>query len=113
MESVALIPSERTRIALAEIDPLARVVLVSAVPEFVVTFRRAIERFASHVTAVSTGVLDGMHADIRAFEYQHVPDPVKVETVLLPLIERIRTELHENSAPRRTHEGTRFKLDAD
>ncbi len=26
----------------------------------------------------------------RAFEYRHVPDPVQVETVLLPLIERLR-----------------------
>ena len=113
--SVSLIPSERTRVALAEIDPLARVVLVSAVPEFVVTFRRAIERFASHVASVRTAVrgtpeaaatvagadvvvyatgaedvLDGLPADVRAFEYRHVPDPVQVETVLLPLVERLR-----------------------
>jgi hypothetical protein len=26
----------------------------------------------------------------RAFEYRHVPDPVQVETVLLPLVERLR-----------------------
>ncbi len=113
--SVALIPSERTRVALAEIDPLARVALVSAVPEFVVTFRRGIERFASHVASVTTtvvdtpqaaalvaqadvvvyatgaeSVLDGLPADVRAFEYRHVPDPVQAETVLLPLVERLR-----------------------
>lgn len=113
--SIALIPSERTRVALAEIDPLARVTLVSGVPEFVVTFRRAIERFASHVASVTTtvvdtpqapalvaqadvvvyatgaeSVVDGLPADVRAFEYRHVPDPVQVETVLLPLIERLR-----------------------
>ncbi|MDV7402319.1 hypothetical protein RZS08_63435, partial [Arthrospira platensis SPKY1] len=50
--AVGLIPSERTRVALAEVDPLARLVLLSAVPEFLVTFRRAIERFASHVASV-------------------------------------------------------------
>jgi DNA-binding transcriptional regulator YhcF (GntR family) len=123
--SVALIPSERTRVALAEIDPLARVVLVSAVPEFVVTFRRAIERFASHVASVRTAVrgapeaaatvagadvvvyatgaedvLDGLPADVRAFEYRHVPDPVQVETVLLPLVERLRAAKARGEPPR-------------
>jgi len=123
--SVGLIPSERTRVALAEIDPLARVVLVSAVPEFVVTFRRAIERFASHVASVRTAVrgtpevaarvagadvvvyatgaedvLDGLPADVRAFEYRHVPDPVQVETVLLPLVERLRAAKARGEPPR-------------
>ena len=113
--AVGLIPSERTRVALAEVDPLARLVLLSAVPEFLVTFRRAIERFASHVASVRTAVLgapgadavvadadvlvyatgaeavvDGLPGDVRAFEYRHVPDPVQVETVLLPLVERLR-----------------------
>jgi hypothetical protein len=122
--SVSLIPSERTRVALAEIDPLSRVTLVSAVPEFVVTFRRAIERFASHVAAVTTivvdtpqvaalvaqadvvvyatgaeDVLDGLPADVRAFEYRHVPDPVQVETVLLPLVERLRAAKARGEPP--------------
>ncbi len=113
--SVSLMASERTRVALAEVDPLARMVLVSSVPEFVVTFRRAIERFASHVASVRTcvrgsdevrrlvsdadvvvyatgsdEVLDGLPADIRAFEYRHVPDPVFVERKLIPAIERLR-----------------------
>jgi len=123
--SVALIPSERTRVALAEVDPLARVLLVSAVPEFVVTFRRAIERFASHVASVRTAVLgtpevahrvawadvvvyatgaedvlDGLPADVRSFEYRHVPDPVQVETVLLPLVERLRAAKARGEPPR-------------
>lgn len=123
--SVALIPSERTRVALAEVDPLARMLLVSAVPEFVVTFRRAIERFASHVASVRTAVrgtpelaarvawadvvvyatgaedvLDGLPADVRSFEYRHVPDPVQVETVLLPLVERLRAAKARTGSPR-------------
>lgn len=128
LASVALIPSERTRVALAEIDPLARVALISTVPEFVVTFRRAIERFASHVADISInilgtreavaaiaeadvviyatgseGVLDGLNADIRAFEYRHIPDPVQVERVLLPAIERIR---HQRARAPQTQEGS-------
>jgi len=113
--SVNLIPSERTRVALAEIDPSARVVLVSTVPAFVVTFLRGFERFASHVASVRTcvrgsqpadaflrdadvvvyatgseDVVDGLEADVRAFEYRHVPDPIHVERTLLPLVDRVR-----------------------
>ena len=113
--NVALVASERTRVALAEVDPLARMVLVSSLPEFVVTLRRAVERFASHVASVRTcvrgsdelrallpdadvvvyatgsdDVLDGLPADVRAFEYRHVPDPVFIERTLIPAIERLR-----------------------
>lgn len=113
--NVALMASERTRVALAEVDPLARMVLVSSLPEFVVTLRRAVERFASHVASVRTcvrgsdelrallpdadvvvyatgsdDVLDGLPADVRAFEYRHVPDPVFIERTLIPAIERLR-----------------------
>ena len=122
--SVSLIASERTRVALAEVDPLARMVLVSSVPEFVVTLRRAIDRFASHVASVRTcvrgspeaqrlvgdadvvvyatgsdDVLDGLAADVRAFEYRHVPDPAFVERTLLPAIERLRAAKTERSLP--------------
>jgi GntR family transcriptional regulator len=122
--SVGLLPSERTRVALAEIDPAARVVLVSTVPAFVVTFRRGIERFASHVASVRTcvrgspeaaanvrdadvvvyatgseDVLDGLAADVRAFEYRHVPDPVYVERTLIPLIDRVRAAKRRGSPP--------------
>jgi len=112
---VQLIPAQRTRVALAEIDPLERVLLVSTVPEFVVTFRRGVDRFASHVGDVRVCVLgaadvpdlvadadvvvlasgaesvfDGLPFHVRAFEYRHVPDPVHVEGVLIPRFERVR-----------------------
>jgi DNA-binding transcriptional regulator YhcF (GntR family) len=113
--TVNLLPSERTRVALAEIDPLARLVLISTVPEFLPTFRRAVARFASQVESVhavlhgtteaqralaradvvvygtgSERVLDGLPPYVRSFEYRHVPDPIHVERVLLPLIDRLR-----------------------
>jgi DNA-binding transcriptional regulator YhcF (GntR family) len=122
--TVRLIPSERTRIALAEIDPLARVVLVSAVPEFLPTFRRAVARFASHVGFVravelgtaeaaeavagadvvvygtgSEGVLAGLPGHVRAFEYRHVPDPLHVETTLLPIVEGLRRAVRRAAPP--------------
>jgi DNA-binding transcriptional regulator YhcF (GntR family) len=113
--TVKLIPSERTRVALAEIDPLAQLVLISTVPEFLPTFRRAVERFASQVESVraallgtaeaadliaeadvvvygtgSEAVLDGLPGNVRSFEYRHVPDPIHVERALLPLVEAVR-----------------------
>ncbi len=125
--SVQLIPAQRTRVALAEIDPLERVLLVSTVPEFVATFRRGVDRFASHVgdvrvcvlgaadlpelvadadvVVLATGaenVFDGLPVHVRAFEYRHVPDPVHVEGVLVPRFERVRA----SRAPRPTPEET-------
>lgn len=113
--SVHFIPSERTRLALAEVDPLHRVVLVSSVAEFLPTFKLGVERFASHVADVrgvvlgssevqealdsadvvvygtgSEAVLNGLSGRIRSFEYRHVPDPLHTERTLLPFLERIR-----------------------
>ena len=47
----------------------------------------------------SDDVLDGLPADIRAFEYRHVPDPAFVERTLLPAIERLRAAKTERSLP--------------
>jgi DNA-binding transcriptional regulator YhcF (GntR family) len=113
--AVQFIPSERTRLALAEIDPLDRVVLVSTVEEFLPTFKHGVRRFASHVANIrgvlldspgaheaiadadvvvyatgSEGVLNGMPGRIRSFEYRHVPDPFHTEQALLPFLERVR-----------------------
>ena len=126
LATVHLIPSERTRVALAEIDPLAELVIISTVPEFLPTFRRAVLRFASHVESVhavlhgtqearvalarsdvavygtgSETVLDGLPSHVRSFEYRHVPDPVHVERVLLPLVAHLRDKQPRSNAPRR------------
>lgn len=113
--TVELAPSKRTRVALAEIEPHARVALVSQYPEFLATFRRGVGRFASHVASVTplllnapdlrdalaevdvvvygTGaddVLDELPGSVQALEYRHEPDPVHVERSLLPLLARLR-----------------------
>lgn len=113
--SISFIPSERTRAALAEIDPLARVGLISTFPEFLATFKRGIKKFAPHVDRIqsavlgteeatevlhhsdvviyatgSASVMDGLPAYVRAFEYRHVPDPRSVEETLLPQLMELR-----------------------
>ena len=46
---VSFIPSERTRTLLAQIDPLARVAIVSTFPEFLPIMKAGVQRFAPHV----------------------------------------------------------------
>ena len=121
--SLSFIPSERTRAALAEIGPLARVGLISTFPEFLATFKLGVRRFAPHVDSIhgavlgttaadevvetsdvivyATGsqqVMDGLAAHVRAFEYRHVPDPRSIERVLLPRVAALRGAVEKPAA---------------
>ena len=114
--TVNFIPSERTRLALAELGPRTRLGIVSTFPEFLPTMKSGVERFASHLDAPATAVLidteslerlkrtcdvivyatgserilEGLNDRVRTFEYRHMPDPRSVERDLLPVIERLR-----------------------
>jgi len=113
---LGFIPSERTRLALAELGPRTRLGILSTFPEFLPTMKAGVEGFASHLdpplTAVlgdaesvarlvsscdvivyatgSEAVLEGLPERVRAFEYRHIPDPRSVERDLKPVLERIR-----------------------
>ncbi len=113
---LGFIPSERTRMALAELGPRTRLGILSTFPEFLPTMKSGVERFAPHLDSPLTAVLDdlesvgrlvqncnvivyatgsqsileGLPERIRAFEYRHVPDPRSVERDLLPVLEHIR-----------------------
>ncbi|MCP8939424.1 GntR family transcriptional regulator [Alsobacter sp. SYSU M60028] len=113
--TVNFIPSERTRTLLAAIDPLARVGIVSLFPEFLPLMKPGVQRFAPHVASVEATVLSDpklaellervdvvvyatgaedvrnrVSSHVATIEYRHAPDPLSVQTVLLPQIERIR-----------------------
>lgn len=113
--SVSLMPSDVTRARLAEVDPLARLGLVTVFPEFLALMKPGVLRFAPHVPSVSAIVADdpglaeflrrldvvvyatgaqpalaGARPDLKLIEYRHVPDPHAVQADLLPLIETIR-----------------------
>ncbi len=101
------IPAEATRLALASIDPLARVVAVSRFADFLPILALGLRRFAAHVGDVTTLCLDDpalagarARADVlvlstgaetaaagggaEVIEYRHIPDPGDVERLVAP-----------------------------
>jgi DNA-binding transcriptional regulator YhcF (GntR family) len=102
--AISFIPSEETRRALAGIDPLAQLGVVSLVPEFLSIMKRGVHRFAPHVRSVRAAVVDTealdqvlawsdvvviatgaeevagrLRAGQRSIAYRHVPDPGDVD----------------------------------
>ena len=113
--SMIMIPNEATRIALAGLQPDAKVLLVSYFDDFLTVLKAGIARFAPHlgrVTAIprsapdlqtqlsdcevviyATGAEDLRHdlrADQTAIEYRHTPDSHAVRTQLLPALDNLR-----------------------
>jgi hypothetical protein len=109
--AISFIPSEETRLALASLDPLARVGIVSLVPEFLPIMRSGVQRFAPHVQKTfpvlldgpeleaavaqadvivyATGgeaVLDRLRPGLPAIEYRHIPDPTDIERIVAPFV---------------------------
>jgi DNA-binding transcriptional regulator YhcF (GntR family) len=102
--TISFIPSEETRRALAGIDPLARLGVISLVPEFLSIMKRGVHRFAPHVRSVRAAVVgtetldevlswsdvvviatgaestaQRLGAGQRAIAYRHIPDPGDVD----------------------------------
>src|SRR5262249_8004271 len=101
---VSYIPSERTRTLLAQIDPLARVVLGWTFPEFLPIMKAGVQRFAPHVHDVRAALLEAadlaealrraevvvyatgservagqLRPGCTGFEYRHTPDPGEID----------------------------------
>ena len=111
--AIRFIPSEATRLALASLDPMARVVAVSRFPDFLPILKSGVQRFAAHVQNLvavnledanlaeaiekadvivhATGAeraLDVAPSGMRAIEYRHTPDPGDLETLVRPFIQQ-------------------------
>ncbi len=109
--SIRFIPSEHTRLALASIDPMARIVAVSRFPDFLPTLKSGVQRFAAHNQNLTAGNLEDanlaellagadvvVHATgaekaldlarpgVTAIEYRHTPDPGDLENLVKPFI---------------------------
>ena len=109
--SLRFIPSETTRMALAALDPMARVAVVSRFVEFLPILTLGVRRFAAHVQTFSvinmddpdlksvladcdvivlaTGAEEAGHLarpDMLKIEYRHIPDPGDIDRLVMPLL---------------------------
>ncbi len=109
--SLRFIPSEATRMALASLDPMARVCVVSRFADFLPILSLGVRRFAAHLQGVTTLALDdpalpaaladcdvlvlstgaeaaAVHArpGAQQIEYRHIPDPGDVDRLVIPFI---------------------------
>jgi DNA-binding transcriptional regulator YhcF (GntR family) len=109
--AISFIPSERTRMALASIDPSSRVAVVSKEAHFLPTMKVGVERFASHVADIqgatldtpelsdllsrvdvviyctgSSAVKERVGAGIQVIEYRHMPNVVDIERSVTPIV---------------------------
>ena len=109
--SIRFIPSEATRMALASIDPMARVGVVSRFADFLPVLTLGVRRFAAHVRDIVAVNLDdpdiatvltncdvvvlATGADDAArlakpgalrIEYRHIPDPGDIDRLVMPLL---------------------------
>lgn len=114
--SLLFIPSEATRLALAAIDPAARVCVVSRFADFLPSLILGVRRFAAHLQFVTTYVFDdpalptaladcdvlihstGGEGAVRfappeatKIEYRHIPDPGDINARVIPLITQATT----------------------
>ena len=114
--AISFIPSETTRLSLASLDPLARVLVVSIFPEFTPLMKVSVQRFAPHVADITITMPDALNFDLLlrgadvlvyatgadsvlprcpagtpSFEFRHTPDPGDVKRVVLPIIAPAKT----------------------
>ncbi len=124
--SLRFIPAESTRLALASLDPLARIAVVSRFADFLPVLEMGVRRFAPHVANVTAMGMDAPglvravaeadvlvlstgaesaaeHArpDATHIEYRHIPDPGDVARLVLPRLDQVRASLDEASPSER------------
>lgn len=110
--AISFIPSEQTRRALAGIDPLAHLGVISRVPEFLSIMKQGVHRFAPHVRTVRAAIVATAELDqvlawsdvvvlatgaesvalrLRAGQpsiaYRHIPDPGDVDRLAASLLD--------------------------
>lgn len=109
------IPSERTRQALAGLDPRMRVAAVTYFQEYIAIMRPSVREFAPHIADIKVTwssspdlpsvvrecdavifasgadhVTDLVPPGVPCFEYRHAPDPGALENVLVPQLAELR-----------------------
>jgi DNA-binding transcriptional regulator YhcF (GntR family) len=109
--AISFIPSEETRMALAALDPLSRVAIISRFPDFLPIMMAGVQRFASHVQETAGATLDTpevakivaqanvvvyatgaeaivgrLSSGVQAIEYRHTPNTADIDRIILPII---------------------------
>lgn len=109
--AIRFIPSEATRLALAGLDPMARVAAVSRFSSFLPILQAGVRRFAPHCRDIAFAGLDDPDlaarladrtalifstgaeaalarapAQLTAIEYRHIPDPGDIDRLVRPLL---------------------------
>ena len=115
VRGLRFIPSERTRQALALLDPRARVAAVTQLQDYIAIMRPSVQRYAPHVSDIrvtwsyapdlpqllagvdvvifasgADHVAEMVRPGVPCFEYRHMPDPVALETELVPYLADLR-----------------------
>ena len=109
--TVSFTPSEETRLALASLDSLASIAVVSRFPDFLPIMKSGVQRFAPHVSEITAATLETPGLDallsrssvviyasgaesvlqsaptgIQAIEYRHAPDIADIDRIIIPII---------------------------
>lgn len=109
--TISFTPSEETRRALASLDSLASIAVVSRFPDFLPIMKSGVQRFAPHVSEITATTLEApglqallanvsvviyasgaesvielLPAGMQAIEYRHAPDTADIERVIVPII---------------------------
>ncbi len=109
--SISFLPSERTRTALAGLDPYAKLGMVSHFADFLQMLKSGVNRFAPHVVGERAAVLDTpdlaavlewsevivystgaerllplLRPGTKAIEYRYGPDLVDLDRTILPIL---------------------------
>ena len=129
------IPSERTRQALAGLDPRMRVAAITYFQDYIAIMRPSVREFAPHLTDIrvtwssapdlraviahcdavifasgADHVVDLVPPGVPCFEYRHAPDPGALESVLVPYLADLRRDkIAENETERSVADETQPK----
>jgi DNA-binding transcriptional regulator YhcF (GntR family) len=112
--TISFTPSEETRLALASLDSLARIAVVSRFPDFLPIMKSGVQRFAPHVGEIvattmeapgldaildhatvviyasgAESILPGIKPGMPAIEYRHAPDTGDIERVIMPIVRAV------------------------
>lgn len=113
--ALRFLPSPKTRMALAGLDPRTRIAAVTHFKDYIAIMRPSIREFAPHVRDIrvtwsaapdlaeiiagsdavvfasgADHVADLVPSGVTCFEYRHAPDPGALEQVLVPHLAELR-----------------------